>query len=96
MRLIALIFFTVSGGYEPAPWSTVVIGGNLYMWAGWVRALHMIAVHNSPEKRAFVSSAYVFHLDRLGTIGTPPLGVHGYACRSAAGGDELWWLLWSW
>ena len=89
---IALLF-TVSGGYQPAPrdgHKTVVIGGNLYLWAGWMRRLP--EVHNSPEKRAFVSSVDVFHLEsgdwvQQLTSGTPPLGVGGYAC--AAVGDEL-------
>ena len=83
----------MSGGYEPTPRSghkTVVIGGNLYMWAGWVRGLPQ--VHDSPEKRAVVSSVDVFHLEsgdwvQQLTSGTPPLGVAGYAC--AAVGDEL-------
>ena len=92
MCLIALLC-TVSGGYEPTPRTghkTVVIGGKLYMWAGWMRGLPR--VHDSPEKRAFVSSVDVFHLEsgdwvQQLTSGTPPLGVIGYAC--AAVGDEL-------
>ena len=76
---------------EPAPRNghkTIVIGGNLYMWAG----LMTPEVHDSPEKRAFVSSVDVFHLEsgdwvQQLTSGTPPLGVCGYAC--AAVGDEL-------
>ena len=83
----------MSGRYEPAPRSvhkTVVIGGNLYMWAGLMKGLP--AVHDSPEKRAVVSSVDVFHLDsgdwvQQLTSGTPPLGVGAYAC--AAVGDEL-------
>ena len=85
-------FFTV-GGYEPTPRSghkTVVIGGNLYMWAGLVKGLP--GVHDSPEKRAIVLSVDVFRLEsgdwvQQLTSGTPPLGVAGYAC--AAVGDEL-------
>ena len=76
---------------EPAPRNghqTIVIGGNLYMWAG----LMTPEVHDSPEKRAFVSSVDVFDLEsgdwvQQLTSGTPPLGVAGYAC--AAVGDEL-------
>ena len=83
----------MSGGYEPTPrygHKTVVIGGNLYMWAGLVRGLPR--VHDSPEKRAVISSVDVFHLEsgdwvQQLTSGTPPLGVDGYAC--AAVGDEL-------
>ena len=79
--------------YESASRSahkTVVIGGNLYMWAGFVDGLPQ--VHDSPEKRAVVSSVDVFHLEsgdwvQQLTSGTPPLGVGGYAC--AAVGDEL-------
>ena len=83
----------MSGGYEPAPrdeHQTVVIGGKLYMWTGRMRGLPQ--VHDSPEKKAFVSSVDVFHLEsgdwiQQLTSGTPPLGVRGYAC--AAVGDEL-------
>ena len=77
MCLIALLC-TVFGGYEPASRNkhkTVVIGGKLYMWAGAVRGLPL--VHDSPEKRAFVSSVDVFHLEsgdwvQQLTSGTPP------------------------
>ena len=60
------------------------------MWAGLIDGLPQ--VHNSPGKRAFVSSVDVFHLENGDwvqqlTSGTPPLGVYGYAC--AAVGDEL-------
>ena len=82
----------MSSGYDPAPrygHKTVVIGGKLYMWAGMVKELR---VHDSPEKRAFVSSVDVFNLEsgdwvQQLTSGTPPLGMCGYAC--AAVGDEL-------
>ena len=95
MKLSSL--FTESDRYEPAPRSchkAVVIGGNLYLWAGLVRGPRrgLPRVHDSPEKRAFVSSVDVFHLEsgdwvQQLTSGTPPLGVWGYAC--AAVGDEL-------
>ena len=83
----------MSGGYEPTPRSghkTIVIGGNLYMWAGLMGKLP--EVHDSPEKRAVVSSVDVFNLEsgdwvQQLTSGTPPLGVDGYVC--AAVGDEL-------
>ena len=83
----------MSSRYKPTPRSghkTVVIGGKLYMWAGLVKGLPL--VHDSPEKKAFVSSVDVFHLEsgdwiQQLTSGTPPLGVGGYAC--AAVGDEL-------
>ena len=83
----------IQTAYEPAPriaHQTVVLGDKLYMWAGEVRGLP--AVHDSPEKRAAVSSVDVFHLERGGwvqqlTSGTPPMGVGAYAC--AAVGDEL-------
>ena len=92
LRYLSLLF-TESGRYEPAPrhsHQTVVIGGNLYMWAGFVDGLPL--VHDSPKKRAAVSSVDVFHLEsgdwvQQLTSGTPPLGVIGYAC--AAVGDEL-------
>ena len=60
------------------------------MWAGPVSRLP--AVHDSQEKREFVSSVDLFYLESGGwvqqlTSGTPPLGVCGYTC--AAVGDEL-------
>ena len=51
-------------------------------------------VHDSPEKREFLSSVDVFQSDcgdwiRRETSGTPPLGVKGYCC--AAVGDSLYY-----
>ena len=51
-------------------------------------------VHDSPEKREFLSSVDVFQSDcgdwiRQETSGIPPLGVNGYCC--AAVGDSLYY-----
>ena len=51
-------------------------------------------VHDSPEKKEFLSSVCVFQCDsgdwiRRETSGTPPLGVDGYCC--AAVGDSLYY-----
>ena len=51
-------------------------------------------VHDSPEKRKFLSSVDVFQSDcgdwiRRETSGTPPLGTVGYCC--AAVGDSLYY-----
>ena len=93
-RLYVTLIFAASGRYEPVPRNahkTVAIGGKLYMWAGLMKGF-IPEVHDSPEKRALVSSVDVFHLENGDwvqqlTSGTPPLGVWGYAC--AAVGDEL-------
>ena len=92
--MIYTLIFTVNDECEPTPrraHKTAVIGGNLYMWAGNSPRLQQIVTHDSPEKRAVVSSVDVFHLEsgdwvQQLTSGTP-LGVGGYAC--AAVGDEL-------
>ena len=84
----------MSSGYEPTPrygHKTVVIGGNLYMWAGLMKGLP--PAHQSPGNRTVVSSSVdVFNLEsgdwvQQLTSGTPPLGVCAYAC--AVIGDEL-------
>ena len=53
------------------------------MWAGWQSG--MPCVHDSAEKRAFLSSVEVFNVitgcwEQRTTRGTPPLGVLGYSC----------------
>ena len=62
------------------------------MWGGFVDGIP--EVHDSPEKREFLSSVDVFQSDcgdwiRRETSGTPPLGVKGYCC--AAVGDSLYY-----
>lgn len=59
----------------------------MYMWGGKVDELPK--VHDSPEKRAFLSSVDIFNLEtgdwenRL-TSGPPPLGAIGYACAAVS------------
>ena len=84
-----------AGENEPAPRSghrTVLVGSKVYMWAGLVNGLPI--AHDLPEKRQFLSSVEVFHIEsgdwqRLPTSGTPPLGVCGYGC--AAVGDSIYY-----
>ena len=79
--------------YEPEPHAghqTIRVGSNVYMWAGWVNG--MPRVHNSQEKRRFISCVEVFHSERgdwtrQPTSGAPPLGVRGYGCTAV--GDAL-------
>ena len=72
--------------------TTLCVDGHLYMWGGWMDGIP--EVHDSPEKREFLSSVDVFQSDcgdwiRRETSGTPPLGVRGYCC--AAVGDSLYY-----
>ena len=72
--------------------TTLCVGGNLYMWGGSIDGIP--EVHDSPEKRKFLSSVDVFQSGcgdwiRRETSGTPPLGVKGYCC--AAVGDSLYY-----
>ena len=65
--------------------STIVIGDNLYLWAGDQLDIHR--VHNSPEKRCQTSCIEIFNLPswrwkQQETFNQPPLGVSGYACAS--------------
>ena len=84
-----------AGENEPSPRSghrTVLVGSKVYMWAGMVIGLPI--AHDLPEKRQFLSSVEVFHIEsgdwqRLPTSGTPPLGVCGYGC--AAVGDSIYY-----
>ena len=94
--LTAIVYPSCSAGEnEPAPRSghrTVLVGSNVYMWAGLVNGLPI--AHDLPEKRQFLSSVEVFHIEsgdwlRLPTSGTPPLGVCGYGC--AAVGDSIYY-----
>ena len=60
------------------------------MWAGQVDG--MPEVHDSQEKRRFISCVEVFHCEtgdwiRQPTSGAPPLGVYGYGCTAV--GDTL-------
>ena len=74
--------------YEPAPRAahqTIRVGSNVYMWAGVVDG--MPAVHDSQEKRQFISCVEVFHCEtgdwiHQPTSGTTPLGVCGYGCTA--------------
>ena len=75
------------GWYEPvgrSTHSTAVVGESLFLWAG-SQLNDAPCVHESSEKRAFLSRLDVFHLQRGNweqqiTSGTPPLGMRGYAC----------------
>ena len=54
------------------------------MWTGW-QDKTTPSVHDSAEKRAFLSSVEVFNVntgcwEQRTTRGTPPLGIHGYSC----------------
>ena len=79
--------------YEPAPrrhHQTIRVGSNVYMWAGAVDG--MPEVHDSRDKRRFISCVEVFHCEtgdwtRQPTSGAPPLGVWGYGCTAV--GDTL-------
>ena len=78
---------TARGGHTP-----LLVGSNLYMWGGWMDGIPQ--VHDSPEKRRFLSSVDVFQVDsgdwiQQATSGTPPLGVSGYCCTAV--GDSLYY-----
>ena len=50
--------------YEPAPRAahqTIRVGSNVYMWAGGVNGMPL--VHDSQEKRQFISCVEVFHCE---------------------------------
>ena len=92
-----LVLFTArtDRGYEPAGryvHSSAVVGERLFVWAGYQDDAPM-AVHDSAEKRAFLSRIEVFHLqsgtwEQQLTRERPPLGAIGYAC--AAVEDDLY------
>ena len=90
----ASVYFAANR-YEPAArygHTPLLVDGNLYMWGGWMDGIPQ--VHDSPEKREFLSSVDVFQSDcgdwiRRETSGTPPLGLDGYRC--AAVGDSLYY-----
>ena len=75
-----------AGWYEPVGrgrHSTAVVGERLFLWAGYQESLPR--VHDSAEKRTFLSRVSVFHLERGSweqhtTKGIPPLGVWGHGC----------------
>ena len=79
--------------YEPAPryvHQTIRVGSNVYMWAGMVDG--MPEVHDSQEKRRFISCVEVFHCETgdwicQPTNGAPPLAVRAYGCTAV--GDTL-------
>ena len=79
--------------FEPASrvrHQAIRVGSNVYIWAGRVDG--MPEVHDSQEKRRFISCVEVFHSERgdwtrQPTSGPPPLGVSGYGCTAV--GDAL-------
>ena len=91
--LASFLFLTADNSLEPDPrigHLTIRVGSNVYMWAGRVDG--MPKVHDSQEKRRFISCVEVFHSERgdwtrQPTSGAPPLGVNGYGCTAA--GDAL-------
>lgn len=92
---VHIIIVLAVSRYEPAArygHTTLLVDGNLYLWVGWMDCIP--EVHDSPEKRRFLSSVDVFQSDcgdwvRQETSGAPPLGVGGYSC--AAVGDSLYY-----
>ena len=91
--LANFLLLTANDSYEPVPrqgHQTIRVGSNVYMWAGRVDG--MPEVHDSQEKRRFISCVEVFHSERgdwtrQPTSGAPPLGVYGYGCTAV--GDAL-------
>ena len=89
----SLRYSAVDDWREPAgreDHSTAVVGGELYLWGGGQKG--NLKVHDSAEKRAFLSNVEVFSVstgrwEQRATSGTPPLGVQGYSC--VAVGHEL-------
>ena len=85
-----LLLCTVNSRYEPAPryaHQTIRVGSNVYMWAGDVD--DMPEVHDSQEKRRFISCVEVFLCEtgdwiHQPTSGAPPLGVCGYGCTAVS------------
>ena len=63
--MIVLLLLTAAGGWrKPAGrygHSTAVVGEEVYLWAGWQDRLP--GVHDSDEKRAFLSSVEVFNVN---------------------------------
>ena len=78
--LTIFLLFTANDRYEPDARDghrTICVGSNVYMWAGGVDG--MPEVHDSNEKRRFLSCVEVFHSERgdwtrQPTSGAPPLG----------------------
>ena len=91
--VISYSILTANSRYEPdrrRGHQTIRVGSNVYMWAGDVDG--MPEVHDSNEKRRFLSCVEVFHSERgywtrQPTSGAPPLGVDGYGCTAM--GDAL-------
>ena len=86
--MIVLLLLTAAGGWrEPADrydHSTAVdVGQEVYLWAGLQDETP--GVHDTAEKRVFLSSVEVFNAitgcwGQRTTYGAPPLGVRGYSC----------------
>ena len=62
-----------------------MVGERLFLWAGGSPDGIATLVHDSAEKRAFLSRMDVFHLQsgswkQQTTSGTPPPGMFGYTC----------------
>ena len=85
--MIVLLLLTAAGGWRELAGrrrhSTAVVGEEVYLWGGGQDGLPR--VHDSAEKRAFLSSVEVFNVntgcwEQRTTRGTPPLGVWGYSC----------------
>ena len=91
MLKILFILLTASGEWkEPAGrhgHGTAVVGDEVYLWAGWQEDMpeELPEVHDSAEKREFLSSVEVFNVntgcwEQRTTRGTPPLAVAAYSC----------------
>ena len=88
MKCFVLHLTAEAGWYQPAGrrgHSTAVVGQRLFLWAG--NQEKAPRVHDTAEKRAFLSRVDVFHIqsgswEQKSTSGTPPLGTWGYACAA--------------
>ena len=86
--VMSYILLTANDTYDPDPriqHQTIRVGSNVYMWAGEAKGIPR--VHDSQEKRRFISCVEVFHSERgdwtrQPTSGAPPLGVYGYGCTA--------------
>ena len=85
----------VGNWYEPCgrvSASTAVVGNCLFLWGG--NQMGIPSVHDSIEKRTFLSCVGVFQLElgsweKENTMGVPHPGVCGYAC--AAMGTDVYY-----
>ena len=92
IALTNFILLTASPTAREGHIPLLVGGTDVYLWGGSMDGIP--PVHDSPEKKEFLSSVDVFQSDygdwiRRETSGTPPLGVSGYCC--AAVGDSLYY-----